>query len=131
MRSSAIDWERLTSLTDQMRLVLPVREGLQYLADRLDVQVPATAWSGFAGRKVSRSAELDYQRLQYPMQLQSPFDTFRAVYGRYRRNAAARSPVARLGEFLRFLQFHWQVENTWQVWPAALRWASLRLRRMA
>jgi hypothetical protein len=131
MRSAAIDWERLTSLTDQLRLVLPVREGLRYLADSLDVNVPAAAWDDFATRKISRSEILDYQRLQYPLQLQSPLDTFRAMYGRYRRNAGARSPLARLGEFVRFLQFHWKVENTWQMWPAALRWASVRLRRMA
>ncbi|HEV8417026.1 MAG TPA: nucleotidyltransferase family protein [Bryobacteraceae bacterium] len=131
MRSSAIDWQRLTSLTDQMRLILPVREGLRYLADSLDIGVPAAAWDGLADRKISRSEILDYQRLQNPLELQSPVDTFRAVYGRYRRNAGARFPLARLGEFVRFMQFHWQVENTWQVWPAALRWASLRLRRMA
>jgi hypothetical protein len=93
--------------------------------------VPAAAWKGFAELEISRSEILDYQRLQNPMQLQSPLDTFRAVYGRYRRNARARFPFARLGEFVRFLQFHWQVENTWQVWLAAFRWASLRLRRMA
>ena len=131
MRSAAIDWERLTSLTDQLRIVLPVREGLRYLADSLDVGVPAAAWEGFADRKISRSEILEYQRLQHPMQLQGPLDTFRALYGRYRRNAGARSPLARLGEFVRFLQFHWQVENVWQVWPAAFRWASVRLRRMA
>ncbi len=131
MRSSEIDWKRLTSLTDEMRLVLPVREGLRYLADSLDIGVPTAAWDGFAELKISRSEILDYQRLQNPLQLQSPLDTFRAMYGRYRRNARARFPLARLGEFVRFLQFHWQVENTWQVGPAAFRWASWRLRRMA
>ena len=130
MRSSEIDWQRLASLTEKLRLVLPVQEGLRYLAESLDVEVPAAAWDSFAGLEISRSEVLDYQRLQNPMQLQSPLDTFRAVYGRYRRNATARFPLARLSEFVRFLQFHWQVENTWQVGPAVFRWASVRFRRL-
>jgi len=131
MRSSAIDWQRLASLTDEMRLALPVREGLRYLADSLDARVPTVAWDGFAKLEISRSEVLEYERLQNPLQLQSPLDTFRAMYGRYRRNASARFPLARLGEFVRYLKFHWQVQNTWQVGSAALRWATVRLRRMA
>jgi len=114
-----------------MRLALPVREGLRYLADSLDARVPTVAWDGFAKLEISRSEVLEYERLQNPLQLQSPLDTFRAMYGRYRRNASARFPLARLGEFVRYLKFHWQVQNTWQVGSAALRWATVRLRRMA
>lgn len=130
MRSSEIDWQRLTSLTHELRLALPVKEGIRYLADSLDAKVPAAVWDGFAKLEISRSEKLDYQRLQNPLQLQSPLDTFYAMCGRYRRNAKAQFPLARVGEFVRFLQFHWQVENNWQVCVAFFRWASLRLRRM-
>jgi hypothetical protein len=130
MCSSTIDWRRISALADCMRIVLPVREGLQYLVELLAAPVPTALLEEFAqGKKVSRSEILYYQSLQDPTGWKSPLDAVRAVYGRYAHNTSTETPFARLIEFLRFLQFYWNLDRSWKIWPTAVRWALIRLRQ--
>jgi len=59
--SPKIDWERLLIQTEQRCLILPLRNTLNYLHDRLDAPIPSTILQRLQNLSVSMPESLEYQ----------------------------------------------------------------------
>jgi hypothetical protein len=128
--SPELDWDRIVRLAGEMRLALPLRDALQYLASKFHAPIPSGVLTALRQMRVSRGDALFCQRIVRPFELQGPLDTFLALYSRYSRSATG-GPMRRyVTGFLRFVQYHWHLDSPWRLLPRAGRWGIRRLRRL-
>jgi hypothetical protein len=59
--SVEMDWEWLLAAAERYRLVLPIREALRYLSERLDAPIPADVLDRLDRMPVSRTERLEYR----------------------------------------------------------------------
>jgi hypothetical protein len=127
MSVGPIDWARLTELTEWLGVTLPVREGLEYLADAFTAPVPDGVLATLRGIPVSRGKRTSYQRLQEPYKLSGPLDTFLALGSEYLAASRGLSLVEKLTGFPRWLQLSWALDSRSGVWRRAARWPLRRI----
>jgi hypothetical protein len=112
---SELDWSRLVWLAQGRRLILPVRETLDYLRDKLDAPVPPSVMESLQQAAVSRTehAEHDWITRSPGLLGQLP-----AKWYRYRRSVwgsgHSLTPLRVFG-FLRYLQRFWDEDHLGQV----------------
>jgi hypothetical protein len=131
MRSSKIDWQRLLMLAERLRIVAPVREGLEYLATALAAPVPTEVLAALRRIKVSRPEELEYQLSSKPWPLLGPIESVLATYHIYARCMRGETRLAKLARLPRYLQCIWRLERPQQLWPEAMRRILQRIRLMS
>lgn len=116
-----IDWERLAAQARERRLVLPVRDTLEYLRDRLDAPIPQAVLESLRQSPVSRAEQAEYRLIT---RAQGVLGQLPAKWFRYRRSLWAAghdvSPI-RLAGFLRYLQLFWGLDHLWQLPLLAVR----------
>lgn len=106
-----LDWERLVEQTRRRRLVIQMREALDYLARAFAAPVPASVLARLRALPVSRSEQQEYNVLTQPQEaLPAP----RRVWLHYRRYVRSARPTylweQPLG-FARFLQYTWGLDR--------------------
>jgi hypothetical protein len=126
-RSPDFDWHRLMRQTERRRLLLPMRDALRYLASHLAAPIPETVLHSLDSLPVTKAERAEYQRtLQPATEFQTPLDTWRAVYHRYRRSAPRPNPM----DFATFLTYYWEVDHHWQLVGRVGRWGRTRIRHL-
>jgi hypothetical protein len=113
--SPDLDWHRLVAQARERRIVLPLRETLQYLRDLLHVPLPAGAMEELASLPVRLVERVEYRaRLRRPGRLGflSEACLRHLAYG---RSFGRGSVAANLLTLPRALQHFWQADHLWQV----------------
>lgn len=118
---SEIDWDRLIAQARKRRLVLPVRDTLDYLRDELGAPIPRAVREGLDQTPVSRAEHAEYRRIT-----RSPgvLGLLPAKWFRYRRSlwgAGHRMSLLELVGFLRYLQLFWDMDRLWRVFLGTAR----------
>jgi hypothetical protein len=99
--SVAIDWDRLVRLADRLRLVLPVRDGVAYLADALGLAAPRHAVAALQHAAVSRAERWEHHLRTRPAS--RVFGRLREHWLRHRRLRRGGRGSSAIG-FLAYLQ---------------------------
>ena len=113
--SGGVDWERLIGQVRKRRLILPVRNALDYLRDLLGACVPDSVLDRFHALPVSRGEEADYLAKLQPIERAGSLGKLWIHYRCALRAGRNASLPARILGFLRYLQFLWQIDHLWQV----------------
>jgi len=99
--SADIDWDRLVGLAERLRLVLPARDALAYLARTLGLAVPPGVLDALRGAAVSRTERWEYRMRTRPS---SPvLGRLPEHWLRYRRLRRARGSADRI-TFVAYLE---------------------------
>jgi hypothetical protein len=112
---SEIDWDRLIAQTQRLRLILPIKDSLNYIQDLLHAPIPPAFLESLKSTPVSRLERMEYHTRTRPPGVMGglPIKWFR--YLRY--SHPTNNPVSLFNfiGFSRFLQHYWGIDHLWQV----------------
>lgn len=107
-----LDWAQLVSSTEELDLVLPVRDTLDYLrSQRFDI--PEPFYSRLKNSLVS-AEELKSYRIRC-QSYQTGAEIFRLMWFDYKRSCRAQNRLPRLTGFPDFLRTIWVLRSSWEV----------------
>ena len=124
---SDIDWNRLTGLIQERRLILHLRDTLNYLRDRLNYPIPLSVLQSVQNMPVSRTEHMEYQ-YQTTKRGLGLMGRVLNFWFRYLRSSPPMSNTALRPKFVglpRFFQHCWALRHLWQL----LFYAVFRLMR--
>jgi hypothetical protein len=123
-----IDWDRMLAMGQRLRVLLLLRDGLQYLVEKFEAPVPLSVLEALCARHPSRAERLAHERTLNPRRLQSPVETVLALWHAHASSNRDRSAIARMLGFRTFLRFYWNCEGPpLGLLPRALRWIRWRV----
>lgn len=110
-----IHWERLINQAGKRRLILPARETLSYLHERLEAPVPLEVLKRLRNRPVSKTERFEYKARRLPNDSRGPFIELGLQYIQYSRAEKKSGLLKCLLRFPRFLQISWRIDHLWRV----------------
>ena len=130
MNTAKIDWDRLIAQARKLRLILPLRDTLDYLHSRLAAPVPLDVLQSLQNIPASRLelAEYKYKTENYEPK---PLGYLPVLWFRYLRLEGSDSPRHKLFGFVKYLQIFWGADHIWQLPSYAVFMAMRRIRLMA
>lgn len=129
-RAPDVDWNRLIQQAERLRLIVPVRAALHYLAQTWQAPIPTAALTDLARLPVSRAELAVFEAATSPIDSIGPVHLLWLHYQRYQRTARpARLRDQPLG-FARFLQNTWGLDSLEQLPGYALRGAMERTKKL-
>lgn len=124
-----IDWQRLAAHARNYRLVLPLKNVLNYLHDDLDVEIPASVLSAIDKSPVSVTERLEYKYNYTKKQSnRNLLGNLPLLWFDYRRRANGRNYACRSDGFLNYLKEYWQLESVGEVYAFMIFLSRRRLR---
>lgn len=109
---NTMDWGRLATQADSCGVSLPVRDGLQYLRDRLGASIPEDVL-----KRLCRLAPTKAERRSYEITKRKPNPGRRLLFHWYNhqrlkpRNPSVRDPEG----FLTYLRKRWGLRSAWEL----------------
>lgn len=113
--SDEIDWQRLFEHAKRRRLILPLKNGLNYLKETFDAPIPAEILKDFDREKISWSEQYDYQTKTCATKERTPLQSLWVCYREYQQLAQGDNRLITPIGFLKFLQSRWKADNFSQV----------------
>ncbi len=107
-----IDWSRLIRKAEKRSLILPLRDTLNYLQDRLGAPVPPAILERLQALRTSKMERFEYQAKTRPAKGIRGLLVHWLTYSRMASNSGLGH---KLIEFPRYLQYTWDIEQRWQV----------------
>ena len=120
-----IDWDRLIRQADKRRLILPLRETLDYLRSTLSAPVPLAALRRLSALPVTNSERIEHRIKAGRVGL---LGTLPVTWGNYSRAAGNVDFWRKAIEFSTFLQQIWGLDYVWQIPLYVARRGAHRLR---
>src|SRR5581483_1440648 len=127
MNSTQIDWERLVSQLQNHRLVLPIRDALDYLRNELGAYIPQFARRTIENIRTSRTERVEY-KYRVQRYVQKPLGYLPIIWFDYSRSADNKSLPFKILGFVRYLQLYWNAKYLWQLPFYAMYMAIRRIR---
>jgi len=112
---SEIDWNRLITQTQKRRLILPLKDTLNYLRDILDAPIPVAVLQSIQNMPASKIERIEYEARTRPPALLGALPSLCFHYLRYLRLVSNAGLQHALIGFPMFLQHTWGVDHLWQV----------------
>jgi hypothetical protein len=106
-----LDWDRLVSQAVRRHLSLRAGTCLRYLADEMDVAVPAPVLARLAAARTSLVERLERRYPAGPEDPPSLRASLGLAYAAYRRAAGDPSPLRAVHEFPDYLRHRWRLWN--------------------
>lgn len=106
-----IDWDRMLAMGRRLRVLLPLRDSLKYLVEKFEAPVPPSVLAALCAHRPSRTERLAHERTLDPDRLQSPVETFLALWQSHASSNRDRGVIGRLLGFPTFLRFYWDCES--------------------
>lgn len=125
-----IEWARLLDQTVRRRLVLPVRNGLRYVADVLRAPVPGSVLSALEAEPVTRRERRSYAVAAADGSARAMLGGLVGTRAYWARQSANWGRLRAARELPQFLQENWNLAHPGQVPVEVLRKAARRLRRL-
>jgi hypothetical protein len=113
--AAEIDWTRLLKKAERHRIVLPVRDSLEYLKNKFDAPVPDTVLKSMAAVRISEMERENYELILNPMTPPTTAKILRMLYYDYRWLSSSTSSRIKLLAFAKHLQAKWYIDHLWYV----------------
>jgi hypothetical protein len=124
---SEIDWNRLITLAEDSRLILPVRDALHYLSDKFAVPIPQATLQIFREMRTSRMEHIEYN-YRSQSHIQKPLGYLPFLWFNYSRLAGNSVLPLKLIGFIKYMRSYWGVEHLWQLPFYAISMAMRRIK---
>lgn len=109
---AAVDWQRLLAQAQKHRLVLPVRETLQYTHDTLKAPIPSHFLQQLHALPVSKRERQEYK---FKMDYTGWWGGLRTLWFSYKRQNSNSGDLQGIPGFLVFLKYRWQLQSVWEI----------------
>jgi hypothetical protein len=110
-----IQWASLLQKAEKHRIVLPVKDSLEYLKNRFDAPVPDSVLQSLSAVHVSRIERENYEVTLNPMTPPTTSKILRQLYYDYRWLSSSTSSRFKALTFAKHLQNKWYIDRLWQV----------------
>ena len=110
-----IDWQSLTKKAQRHRIVLPVKDSLEYLKKKFDAPVPDTVLRSLSAVRISKMERENYELVLNPMMPPTTSKILRMLYYDYRWLSSSTSSRFKTLVFAKHLQAKWNIDHLWNV----------------
>jgi len=110
-----INWPSLLKKAQRHRIVLPVKDSLEYLKKTFDAPVPDTVVKSLSAVRISKIERENYELTLNPMAPPTTTKILRMLYYDYRWLSSSTSSRSRTLAFAKHLQAKWNIERLWHV----------------
>ena len=110
-----IDWTSLFKKSLRHRIVLPVKDSLEYLKKTFDVPVPDTVLKSMSAVRISKMERENYEVTLNPIAPPTTTKILRLLYYDYRWLSSSTSSRFKSLAFARHLQAKWDIDRLWHV----------------
>jgi hypothetical protein len=113
--SAEIEWSRLLKKAQRHRIVLPVKDSLEYLKQKFDAPVPESLLKSLSAVRISKIERENYELTLNPMAPPTTARILRQLYYDYRWLSSSTSSRVKSVVFAKHLQAKWNIESIWHV----------------
>lgn len=113
--SEEINWSSLLRKAQRHRIVLPVRDSLEYLRQKFDAPIPDTMLSSMSAVRISKIERENYEVTLNPMAPPTTSKILRMLYYDYRWLSSSTSSRIKTLAFAKHLQAKWNIDHLWNV----------------
>lgn len=113
--SAEIDWPSLLKRAQRHRIILPVRDSLEYLKKTFDAPVPDTLLKSMSAVRISRIERENYEVTLNPMAPPTTARILRMLYYDYCWLSSSTSSRIKTLAFAKHLQAKWNIDSLWHV----------------
>ena len=110
-----IDWVSLLEKTQRHRIVLPVKDSLEYLKKKFDAPVPESVLASLSSVRISEIERENYEVTLNPMAPPTTTKILRQLYYDYRWLSSSTSSRSKTLAFAKHLQAKWNIDRLWHV----------------
>jgi hypothetical protein len=110
-----INWPGLLNKAVRHRIVLPVRDSLDYLKKKFDAPVPDSLLESMAAVRVSKIERENYELILNPMAPPTTGKILRMLYYDYQWLSSSTSSRIKALAFAKHLQAKWNMDHLWYV----------------
>jgi hypothetical protein len=109
--ANEIDWPSLLNKAQRHRIVLPVKDSLQYLKEKFDAPVPDSLLESLAAVRVSKIERENYEVTLNPMAAPTTAKILRMLYYDYRWLSSSTKGRSKTLVFAKHLQAKWNIDR--------------------
>jgi hypothetical protein len=110
-----IEWASLLKKAQRHRIVLPVKDSLEYLKNKFDAPVPDSLLKSLSAVRIPKIERENYELVLNPMAPPTTAKILRMLYYDYRWLSSSTSSRIKTLAFAKHLQAKWNIESLWQV----------------
>jgi hypothetical protein len=110
-----IDWESLLKKAQKHRIIIPVKDSLEYLKKTFDAPVPDTLLKSLSAVRISKIERENYEVTLNPMAPPTTAKILRLLYYDYRWLSSSTNSRFKSLAFARHLQAKWDIDHLWNV----------------
>ncbi len=113
--AAEIEWTSLLKKAERHRIILPVRDSLEYLRKKFDAPIPDTLLKSMAAVRISQMERENYELILNPMTPPTTAKILRMLYYDYRWLSSSTSSRIKSLAFAKHLQAKWYLNHLWHV----------------
>jgi hypothetical protein len=113
--AAEIDWSSLLEKAQRHRIVLPVKDSLEYLKNKFDAPIPDGLLKSLSAVRISRIERENYELILNPMTPPTTSKILRQLYYDYRWLTSSTSSRIRTLAFAKHVQAKWNIDRLWHV----------------
>jgi len=110
-----IQWESLAKKAQRHRIVLPVKDSLEYLKNKFGAPVPETVLKSLSAVRISKMERENYELILNPMAPPTTAKILRMLYYDYRWLSSSTPSRFKTLVFAKHLQAKWNIDHLWNV----------------
>jgi hypothetical protein len=113
--AAEIEWSSLLKKAQRHRIVMPVKDSLEYLKKRFDAPVPDALLESLSAVRISKIERENYELTLNPMAPPTTKKILRMLYYDYRWLTSSTNSRFKTLVFARHLQAKWNIDHLWHV----------------
>lgn len=113
--AAEIEWPRLLKKAQKHRIVMLVKDALEYLKKTFDAPIPDTLLQSLAAVRISKIERANYEATLNPMAPPTTTKILRQLYYDYQWLSSSTSSRFKSLAFARYLQAKWEIDHLWHV----------------
>ena len=110
-----IDWTSLLKKAQKHRIVMPVKDSLEYLKKKFDAPVPDSLLESLSAVRISKMERENYEVTLNPEAPPTTAKILRMLYYDYRWLSSSTSSRFKTFAFAKHLQAKWNIDHLWNV----------------
>jgi hypothetical protein len=113
--AAQIEWTTLLKKAQRHRIILPVKDSLEYLKNKFDAPVPDALLKSMSAVRISKMERENYEVTLNPMAPPTTTRILRMLYYDYRWLSSSTSSRFKALAFAKHLQARWDIDRLWHV----------------
>lgn len=110
-----IDWARLMRKAQKHRIIMPVKDALEYLKKTFNAPIPDGLLKSLSAVRISKIEQENYEVTLDPMAPPTTTKILRLLYYDYRWLSSSTSSRFKSLAFAKHLQVKWDIDRLWHV----------------